>query len=498
MKTLCHPSEFPAPHPGSNDCKSDISSCNYVNYITTSLAKYEKLLFILQETMQSYYGLLDDIPTILNNYNHFISSHHTTNDLEYIIKSKPITHTTCSSTTCPIFKRHYQRKLNTNVDSNITNTNDFKNDYLNTFCRNETDIANIQLLDKIHCHLYHSFDTGNRFNSNEQKEIENIIDEDEKMLKISQLSLTKQNKNIISPKSTKFTSFTSTTNAMDIDNVFNSDEIKSVRFAKTNDTDNYDINILDDYGEDTLTANEAEEEDEKQATTSPKSIKKSKKANNNDIDVYSLGQRWYYWQSFKYHKNYIQTKYKDLKEELIGNGIIKNINDFNQCYIKCNTLLNCNKSRQIMATNQILCVKYGVTCNSALTVYHILSILIYCSYINDIDKKNYQLTFAKLHKTETWKNVKLRHCKYGIWTKYLRECVEIFGHYLRDNLNKNEYFYHGISCQLLFPSTISKFCGPMSATKELSVILSQTSTELIIGFKSYETQDAIRYNFSNI
>ena len=100
-------------------------------------------------------------------------------------------------------------------------------------------------------------------------------------------------------------------------------------------------------------------------------------------------------------------------------------------------MLNCDKARQITASNQILCVKYGVAYNSSLTVYHILAILVYCSDINDGDKKQYQLTFDKLNKSETWQNVKLRHNKYAMWTKYLRECVELFGCYARDILKQN-------------------------------------------------------------
>ena len=153
-------------------------------------------------------------------------------------------------------------------------------------------------MDKIHCHLYHSFDIRNRFDSNEQKQIESLYDGKTKLLKINELSLTKKkNTSVSSPTSSKFTSYAANPDAMAIDNVFNSDELNNINLSHIDNDEDYDVNILDKSGEDKLTENENENE-----AKEPSISQKTKTCNNHniDVDVYSLGQRWYYWSSYKY------------------------------------------------------------------------------------------------------------------------------------------------------------------------------------------------------
>eukprot|EP01084_Bolivina_argentea_P219393 372113_1 len=212
-----------------------------------------------------------------------------------------------------------------------------------------------------------------------------------------------------------------------------------------------------------------------------------KNDNDNIYGNYSFGIRYYY---HKYYKNnntkrekipgtsntdggnthinhsytygdwYIFPKYNSLKDEItIGAENKLTIFTYNQTLIKAQYKFNAFKN-EIKVTYKKWVNIYNIPVGSIITLSHILSVLMYTNHTEL--SSEFSRSFRKISIKETDLELKKRHCIFGNWGKLLRECVECFGTDLKDT--QSEYFYHGLSCPLLFHSFSNKFSGPTSTS----------------------------------
>eukprot|EP01084_Bolivina_argentea_P178801 309050_1 len=340
----------------------------------------------------------------------------------------------CDIKQCNIFSRNY-RERNVSQDGyhkikELYNSDETK------------DIVYQQILDKIHCHYLHSYDTGHRISPTEKISIENQIENiDDKLEPVVGLNnkLLVTNK-IISPKCNQFLRSRS--------NKFMTSIIISTEETKVED----------------------EHKDQFDKT-------------------YNFGVSFEYTNK-DYGGHLVFPKYSSIKEEFISNPFSTLcIEQFNQEYEKAALKFNSLFCKQFISktnkeVNHMMNMKKSVASqmggvladseliNCELSKQHLLALMIHCNYTELCYQFN--KTYRKITKHETIESIIGRHGKFYFWAKTLKECVETFGTQVHGLTTK--LFYHGISDQLLF-SQMDYFDGlsvvcPMSTTDEFSVALS--------------------------
>ena len=203
-------------------------------------------------------------------------------------------------------------------------------------------------------------------------------------------------------------------------------------------------------------------------------------------NIYSFGIRWLYWKRYQNMSvYYVQAKYKNLKSEIFNNSIFNILTiDWQFTNNKVMTYLKCDNARQLSA-NGLLCYYYDIKQNSSIKEHHLQTLVFYCNY--DKLQLLFSRTFRMSNEYPRLEQVKTQNRECAIWSKFLREAVEIFGQAMRDLSEDEELkFYHGINCELLFPSTTANFASPTSTTIKISVALNfATENGLIIVLSRY-------------
>ena len=211
-----------------------------------------------------------------------------------------------------------------------------------------------------------------------------------------------------------------------------------------------------------------------------------------DLSYYCFGRRWYYWQKMKHHKDYIERKYKDLKEELLNNTqySIKEKLDWDITMRKAESYRECARGRSLRANGPLLYQYYndGDIEYNKVTTKHIAALLFYTNY--DKLQGKFSASFRIFDNEENWDLCKDRNREFANWSRLLRESVELFGTNLSDTPKMK--LFHGINCELMFDSIICKFCAPTSMTTSRAVAESfSNGFGLILEIKVYD--NGVRY-----
>ncbi len=217
---------------------------------------------------------------------------------------------------------------------------------------------------------------------------------------------------------------------------------------------------------------------------------------NSTANIYSEGWRFFYWPFYKNCRKkerivakgvgntgnliesnegyllsewYICSKYKNLKEEALLNNcctftMYQFTITFNKAKIKRDLWINDKNARKLKcAVGQRNCWQesYGIKKGELIGLNHILSLLMYTNF----SKQCYLFskTFRKTKPFQSDRTLKRRHSEVANWAKHLRELIECFGDTMANN-RQIDYFYHGISSDMIFKSTSIKLCGPVSTT----------------------------------
>ena len=165
---------------------------------------------------------------------------------------------------------------------------------------------------------------------------------------------------------------------------------------------------------------------------------------------FSTGFTFFYWKYYKYHRKenklkteyifnlhahdgyephhlYVEQKYSHVKEELQNNKIftINNIL-FDSALRKANKYVKIQLCRKLTANrirNHVL--HYDVSEWARMRASNILSVLLYTDYTDLCTK--FSSTFRKKNVFEPLSAVIERNREFAIWSRILRETVELFG-----------------------------------------------------------------------
>eukprot|EP01084_Bolivina_argentea_P305625 527997_1 len=426
-----------APEDSSN---CDLSKCFSLKKILKTLSAYDE--FSHQSTSQDNVpekklnldDVLDgkDIISFINDFHHMLTSHE--NEFEDVFEQFAIHRTEtakCTVPNCLMFQRNYRnRKISSNAF-------EAKTMYFNREV--VEDVVNQQLFDKVHCHYLHSFQIGYKLCRDDKKKVASNIDNCD----------LKENESI--------------------DRHSNDQIVRSMhQLIKNKKCNEYNV------------------APSKFVITDERWLK------------YSVGMKYFYWDYYKNNQErvdpatkvpfddnyieanqgfvlqefYVESKYKNLKEELVTNAICTiSANKLNQIITKA------KYHQQTKFFSSIVC-KYLVMDfkkyynnlmeGTPMTIPHIMAMMVYCN--EDLLQRKFSETFRRMKSDETNESIINRHRNFVHLGRLLRECVFCFG-----SKNANDFvevkLYHGTSIQAQFSSTDALVNGPFSTTTDASVAL---------------------------
>eukprot|EP01084_Bolivina_argentea_P048172 88767_1 len=349
---------------------NDISKCKYL----------KRLITVISEPK-----IDQNISTTLDDYLHTIDQHGNDKDFEYIFAHIPF----CDLKSCLMFKQNRRDK--------------------NTISCAK-DRAHADLMSKIHCYFYHSFDIGHRLSIKEKNMIVQIMHESKDNINsFNRHTRVKKIKETLHPK-----------------RIIHDDRINK----------RYNHMVFESCN------------DEK------------------DENMYSFGFLFnygYYGErddSLWHEGINVSAKYSDLKTELTCNKISRlTIEQFNNEY---NKALIHYKSRYCKL-HMKPCKIYSSSENSRdyfFVMDHLISLMVYANYTG------LQYEFSKTYRMDKG----MKHTEFYWFGKYLKIAVHKFGTIIATgSINK---FYHGITKPLLFPTyiaPINAFHCPLSTTSSIEV-----------------------------
>eukprot|EP01084_Bolivina_argentea_P053927 98924_1 len=361
-----------------------------------------------------------DINEVLNDYLHFMDEHTIDEEFQYILTYL----NPCNITKCKVFARHYRFRCVTDDDEK-SNDVDF----------NET--VNAEILSKIHCYFYHSYDVGHRLTPQEKHKISDYDAEDKNDDPFSEQLTNKRVK------------------AM---NVLLCENRK--HYEKIYTELNMNKRITDKFNQ----------------------LHKPTQ-NNKDAKIYSFGYRFEYEEydskdddPMFQNNTYVTAKYANLKEEITTNCIATlTIHQYNNEYTKAqihfNSIHNKTKFKDIG-------IHIESTHDLFMPLECILTLMIYCNY----DVLQYE--FSKTYREENGKT----HSNFYFLGKYMKHAVSRYAPSTSaqyTNSTKIKRFYHGITDKMIFPAYISVLIhSPVSTSSSLEVAINFTNNNqgLVIEF----------------
>ena len=412
-----------------------------------------------------------DINSLKNDYNAVILNHSDEASFAYIHDAIVDEHNDCFLSQCAIFLPF---TLNTYLD-------DYKGD---TFI--------LSIFYSMHCNFLHSYDLGYRIkpDARESKykttfdlddddhapdlqEIDDIIDENEEIDKFhdreSKNRRFSEIQNIVRHK--RNSSHQSMPDSSPLMQKRRSKFVTDVvRSNRINSINQIPLIIREDQEEE----EEKQEQDQTNGNNDDIILEiemedQVKEKKEEKVNAYGFGIRWYYWKKYRQSAFYVTPKFSDFKTELLQNNICSlDIQDWDAAFQSAAQYIETQKAKKTKCNGSPLMWYYGIEKNTTLSLNHLLSMVIYCNYDNL--QFQYSKTFRKTEEIQDRDEIKKQNSQFCHWSKLLRETVEIFGTRMRSTPNVR--FYHGISCELLIPTTISKFNGPTSLTTELAVAAS--------------------------
>eukprot|EP01084_Bolivina_argentea_P194680 334059_1 len=232
---------------------------------------------------------------------------------------------------------------------------------------------------------------------------------------------------------------------------------------------------------------------------------------NINYDVYRFGQQFYYWDYFRhcdvedvctpgyrYYHWCVSPKHKTLKQELTDNNIARiSYGQWNNEYRKASLYRAMHYCRKIISEIQqhphphLNTEKFGIANGEQISINHLISIIIYCSYSHLSAK--FSETFRRLKKTNDTKqeeevklndisslrnincavendnSLKQRNSNFYFLSKYINEAVNIYSKQSKDVDMMR--FYHGIDKEMIFNSMKGFMYQPLSTTSVYEVAI---------------------------
>eukprot|EP01084_Bolivina_argentea_P219264 371932_1 len=280
-----------------------------------------------------------------------------------------------------------------------------------------------QLLDRIHCYYFHSYDTGFKLSKQEKISV-NVLNEERKSNSIDMLRVSE----IVRSKRKNYTNISH----------FNRLNCSSNKFKlakKDVDSKQYDYGIRFYYWD---------------------YCKNDHSQWLNQVRCTSIVQETENW--------FVANKYKDLKTELTNNAIyVVTQQQFNELETNAQMHLNSDKVKDMRCLRKTSARCYDMQYQQLMSKEHLISMMVYCNY--DEVQRKFSETFRRF-RNESNESVKNRHRNYYFFAKLLRECVECFGMSYDPLKQENIRVFHGASQSFSFSSMDSCIMGPFSTTTD--------------------------------
>eukprot|EP01084_Bolivina_argentea_P050697 93237_1 len=413
----------------------------YQHYLHIDMNKAKCIADIIFNKIGNNYGNAD----VLDDFNHLLLHH--SNDFDHIYdelkKNVFGSNNCCKLSQCS--SMHRNQRDRTKAEH-----------LLNEMYCGEQDIVSQQLLDRVHCYYFHSFDTGYRL-TNEQRNAINNMDTKNDGHDLHILSI----RSIVESKQKQYK------NA----------HYKYVTDTKQSKLEKYNYGTQFYYWEHS-------KHDHHQWL--------------NDAEHHSFILLKGLRQSFG--KWYIQNKFKSLKAELMQNALCwLNTSQFSQLTQHAREHIQTDKVKGMFCAKVESAKCFDMKYGQLISVKHLISMMVYCNF-NTLQQK-FSETFRKLDEYETDQSLRQRHSNFYHLARLLRECVECFGmtwgvgcQFTRP---MSITVYRGISKQFTFSSMNAFIFGPFSTTTDFAVATNFCNGQgmiLELGMEAYQWMSAIHEN----
>eukprot|EP01083_Nonionella_stella_P083514 230988_1 len=410
----------------------------YHVYITSNVGRHKTQSHI-DDSVYSEIGNGYNNVDLLDDFNHLLSCHsHEFEDVYNMLKATVYDGEDCNLSQCVMMKRNHRDRSAITKNESILYQLYFDKD----------NIVAEQLLDRVHCYYFHTFDVGRGLTENDRchilghafDETQNY-DGDPLLSAFSDIIASKQQQQRV--------------------------------FQRNQHTNHKFVTDIDEK--------ECDEENE-----------------------YFYGYRFFYW---SYYKNnncaldpmctytiyrtmtmettsglanpdyklcdwFIYKKYCNLKEELLNNDICcVGEQQWDQLLLKASTHINSVVARNIFCMLNVSERIYALKHMDSMMPNHFIAVMTYCNY--NALQLAFAATFRKQNSNETDDELKSRHSRYYHLGRYLRECIECFGLqctiYRGTKGNQLLFLYRGISQSFMFSSMETTIQCPFSTTTDVWV-----------------------------
>eukprot|EP01084_Bolivina_argentea_P091731 165102_1 len=158
---------------------------------------------------------------------------------------------------------------------------------------------------------------------------------------------------------------------------------------------------------------------------------------------------------------HIQNKFPNIKLELLHNPIC--VIDLTQWQEVSNKATIHSKTKKLKSTMchfaKLKAEWYEMKDGETMTTNHVIGMMIYCNF--DILQNRFTETYREINETETPQDIMDRHSNYYWLGRYLRECVECFGMKQEAGFTR---LYHGVNDTFTFESTMANIKCPFSTS----------------------------------
>ena len=181
-------------------------------------------------------------------------------------------------------------------------------------------------------------------------------------------------------------------------------------------------------------------------------------------DVYEIGRRFYFWDSHQKHPDYVASKYKNMKEEVLENPLLNGlitVEAWNALTAVITALLATEIALQICSNGQSVYM-YGIQKLEPFEAQHLRALKLYTDF-TDLCAK-----FCEILRSADPKLIAgIAH-----WTRNLIETVQCFGSSLNANAQRRTY-YRGVDRAFIFKMIATRFNLPLSTTSQVRQYVSK-------------------------
>eukprot|EP01084_Bolivina_argentea_P274275 467435_1 len=353
------------------------------------------------EIQNNMYDESYDDTQLLNDYQHLLSAH----AAEFEIIHHTLVEDSNDGIYCQLSKCHAVQRNRRDRYLLSNNENQVREMFFNA--NDNTEIIRQEFLDTIHCHYFHSFDTGFAFTDNEKEAIGKQVQQQHDETKTSDA----ENNDFVIEEIIKMVFPKQNTMKTVIGANEHNDKFKTIIEEKQDDTTSY----------------------------------------------YSFGHKFFYWEYFKNNVEfvekykpereyldgnlapnpgytlaqwYIAAKFRTFKSELLHNNVVcMSMGQYQRCLEKANKkhntihgrALQCRQISKVLSSFALYCIRPDDT----ISVDHILAIMVYCNF--DYLQSKFSETYRRIPANETVESLQKRHSNYHHFGRLLREFVECFG-----------------------------------------------------------------------